>query len=163
MPRGRPSRYSEELHQRIVEEVRAGRPKTIAFRLAGAYPDTVWDWVRLGRQRPDDYPHYVQLGEDIDQAKAEAEAEALDRIKAAAQSDPKHWTAAAWYLERTNPAEFGRRERVEVEASAPLIQLNQVVLSDPEVRDQARALLRHVTALRPAQPLELEAADEDEA
>ena len=142
--------------------MRAGRPKTIAFRLTGLHPDTVWDWLRLGRARPGDYPQYVRLAEDIEHAKAEAEAEALDRIKAAAKSDPKHWTADAWYLERTNPKEFGRRERVEVEASAPLIQLNQVVLSNPEVRDQARALLRQVTALGPARR-ELEPAAEDES
>jgi len=120
--------YSKEMHKTIVEEVRAGRPKTLAFRLSGLHPDTIWDWLRLARHHPEQYPQYVQLGEDIDAAKAAAEAEALDRIKAAAKSDPKHWTADAWYLERTNPAEYGRRDKVEVEIEAekPLIQLNQV-------------------------------------
>jgi hypothetical protein len=138
--------YSKALHKLICDLLREGRPKTLAFKLAGVHPDTVWDWLRMGRTSPDRYPQYVQLAEDIEQAIADAEAEALDLIRAAAKSDPKHWTAAAWYLERTNPKEYGKRDTVEIEGGTrPLVQLNQLVLTDPEVREQARDLLRRVT------------------
>lgn len=143
-------KYNKKLHGVIVQSVRNGHPKMIAFRAAGVHPQTVIDWVAMGRAQPDTYPEYVQLAEDIEQAKAEAEMEALDRIKAAAKADHKHWTADAWYLERTNPEQFSRRDRVEIETgSQPLIQLNQLVLMDEDVREQSRALLRKVAAPLP--------------
>ncbi len=40
---------------------------------------------------------------------------------ATAAADPKHWTAAAWSLERRYPAEFGRRERHEHSGSVGLV------------------------------------------
>jgi hypothetical protein len=132
-------KYSKKLHVVIVQSIRNGHTKTVASRAAGLNEQTLFDWLAMGRTQPDKYPEYVKLGEEIEQAKAEAEAEALDLIHAAAKSDPKHWTAAAWYLERTNPAEFSRRDRVEIEAgSKPLVQINQVVLVDEEARELAR-------------------------
>jgi hypothetical protein len=142
------SKYTPELHEQIVAYIRQGYPKTVAFRLVGLNADTGWDWLRAGRERPDDYPHYVQLAEDIDHAIAEVQAERVDQILAAAQ-DPKHWTAAAWYLERTDPQTWGRKDRVQLDAgdSGPLIQLNQLVLVDGDARQSSRELLRRATAL----------------
>src|SRR5687768_4059663 len=94
------SKYTPELHEQIVSNIRQGYPKTTTFRLVGLAPDTGWDWLRYGREQPDKYPQYVKLAEDIEQAIAEVQAERVNQILAAAQ-DPKHWTAAAWYLERT--------------------------------------------------------------
>jgi hypothetical protein len=156
--------YSKRLHRVIVENVRKGHPKTIAFREVGIHPDTVWRWLEQGRIDPKRYPQYVQLAEDLDQAKALADADALDRIQAAAKSDPKHWTADAWYLERTSPQHFSKRDKVDVEIDAPrpLVQFNQLVLQDPNARESARALLRKVTGLESRAPLELDHSHEDE-
>lgn len=53
---------------------------------------------------------------------AEAEAEGrYTAIIARATNDPKNWTAAAWWLERRHPNEFGRRDRVEVKVNVETI------------------------------------------
>src|SRR5262245_28727608 len=125
-------KYSKKLHEVIVQSIRNGHPKVVAARAARINEQTLFDWLAMGRAQPDKYPEYVQLAEDIAQAHGEYAAEALDLIQAAAKSDPKHWTAQAWILERTMPDQFSRRDRVEIEAgSKPLVQLNQVVLIDP--------------------------------
>ncbi len=47
--------------------------------------------------------------------KAEGEAEATySGLVARAADDSKNWTAAAWWLERRHPNDYGRRDRVEV-------------------------------------------------
>jgi hypothetical protein len=164
MTRRPPKSYSKQLHKLLVAKVRGGHTKTLAFRAAGVHPDTVWDWLRLGRERPDEYPQYAQLQADLDKAKAEAETDALDRIQAAAKADHRNWTADAWYLERTNPKEFAKRDKVdvEIEASKPLIQLNQLVLTDETARETARALLRRATALDDHAAVEIDMPNEDE-
>lgn len=141
-------KYTPELHKEVVRRIREGNPKTLASRLVGLNQQTLFDWIAEGRNDPDRYPEYVQLAQDIEIAIAENVAERLARIEAAAKSDPRLWTADAWYLERTMPEEFGRRDRVEVEASAPVIQINQVLLIDAEARAQARELLQRVAAPR---------------
>jgi len=140
------SKYTPKLHKEIVASIRKGRPKETTFRLVGIHPQTGWDWLNLGRTHPDKYPHFVKLAEDIDQAIAEVQAERISLILAAADSDAKHWTAAAWYLERTDPANWGRRDKVEIDAPRPLIQLNQVVLADPEARKKASDFLNSVAS-----------------
>lgn len=143
------------MHEQIVAYIRQGYPKTTTFRLVGLGSDTGWDWLRYGREQPDKYPHYVKLAEDIEHAIAEVQAERVDQILAAAQ-DPKHWTAAAWYLERTDPQTWGRKDRLQVDAgdSGPLIQLNQLVLTDADARETSRELLRRATALTAGDPVE---------
>jgi len=141
------SKYTPELHEQIVAFIRKGYPKGTTFRLVGLHADTGFEWLRYGREQPDRFPHYIKLAEDIEQAIAEVQAERVDLILNAAQADPRNRTAAAWYLERTDPGTWGRKDRVEIDASQPLIQLNQVVLSDAGTRDQARELLRHVSGL----------------
>ncbi len=142
------SKYTPEIHEQIVSYIRKGYPKTTTFGLVGINADTGWDWLRYGRDQPEKYPHYVRLAEDIEQAIAEVQAERVDQILAAAQ-DPKNWTAAAWYLERTDPQTWGRKDRVEIDASksAPMFQLNQIVLTDAGAREEGRALIRRVAGV----------------
>jgi len=145
----RSSKYTPEIHELIVARIREGNPKSTAFRLVGLHADTCWDWLRYAREDPERYPHFVRLTEDMAEAKAQAEAESLAIIRQAPTLDPRNWAAAAWYLERTNPAEWGRKDRVEVDTSksAPLFQLNQIVLSDDGARDDTRALIRRLAGL----------------
>ena len=158
-------KYSPALHAKIVENIRKGQPKRIAFSVARVNPQTVWDWITQGKRFPETYPEYVKLAEDIEQAQDEAIADRLALIQGAAESDPKHWTAAAWQLERMHPDQFGRRDRVEVEASRPLAQLNQLILADPHTRELSRQLLGRVasgSAITEGEQAQLEAGPETE-
>jgi hypothetical protein len=155
--------YCATVHEMLVVAVRKGNPKSTAARLAGIHPDTLWDWLRLSKSNPAKYPHLVQLAEDLEQAKAEIDAEMLAHVLAAPNVDPKHWTAAAWFLERTSPEHFSKQDKVEIEAGdSPLVQLNQVVLEldNSEARELSRKLLRSVIGSRSnGEALELDPAN----
>lgn len=157
-PKSYMSKYSPEVHEEIVKFIREGASKSMAFKLAGLNEQTPFDWLAQGRKDPEKYPEYVQLAADIDFATAEVQQEMVASIKATATSGRPHtWQAAAWYLERTAPADFGKNDRVEVKLpDGPLVQLNQVILNDSEARSIGRDLLRRVTA-----PIALEEGDED--
>lgn len=152
-------KYSPEVHAEIVKRIREGNPKTLASRLAGLDQQTLFDWIAQGRNEPDKYPEYIQLAQDIQVAQAEHVAERLARIEAAAKSDPRHWTADAWYLERTMPEEFGKRDKVEIETSKPLVQVNHMVLVDPAAREHARALLQSFSQKQELDAIEVEATE----
>lgn len=147
LPHGRQSKYNAERHKKIVKAVRKGNSLATAGRLAGLGKDTINDWLVHGRKHQEQYPEFAKLVADIEQAQAEREAEHVAKIERAALADgPKDWQAAAWMLERKNPQDWGRKDKVQVEAPKPLVQVNQVILGDEDVRADARSLLRRGTA-----------------
>lgn len=153
------SKYNEKVHETIVEAVLKGNSKTIAFRLAGVHPDSCFLWLKMGRERPDEYPEYAKLEEDIEHAIALCASEKVAAVKAAA--DNGTWQAAAWWLERRLPQEYGRHDRVEVESKQPQVQLNQVIIGDPRALESSRDLIAHLTSGRPAIPEHVGDAGDD--
>lgn len=59
---------------------------------------------------------YVVFNVHTGKSRAAAEVRALHMVTSAMG---KNWQAAAWYLERTQPDRYGRRERINHEGSAP--------------------------------------------
>lgn len=145
------SKCTPEVIESIETAIREGKSKSMAFKLAGIHVDTGFDWLRYGRQNPERYPEYVELQEKMELAEAEFMGEMVDEVVATAKSQrPNTWQAAAWLLERKAPEEWGKRDKVSIDASGgPLVQLNQVVLVDADAREASRALLRRVTAGSP--------------
>lgn len=78
-----------------------------------ASPEYMW----ANRPKPfkvEEWP-YVVFQAQIMQARAAAEVRALHQINSAMGTN---WQAAAWFLERTKPDQYGRRERINLEGSA---------------------------------------------
>ena len=83
--------------------------------------DTVRRWIRDGvRARraadegiavPANRTAMAEFSVAIQKAKARARKNALEFIKGAMSGQ---WQAAAWYLERTSPADYGRSTRTEI-------------------------------------------------
>lgn len=108
--RGRPPLLDPRRRQTFLAAIRAGNRLQVAARFAGISPSTVEEWVRRGQGRDSvrpKTPFHVQLVEDIENAKADAEVYALAIIRAAMREDPK-W--AVWFLENTDP--YWRQRRV---------------------------------------------------
>jgi len=142
---GRPTKYNADPHETIVSAVRSGNSQTNAFRLAGISPDTGYEWMKFGREREEEYPHFARLVADVEQALAEYEASRVSLITTAA--DTGSWQAAAWWLERRNSETWGRHDKVKVENnSRPTVQLNQVILEDASARELSRNLLRQLAS-----------------
>lgn len=102
-------RLTKVLLARIAHAVSIGVPLEDAAEYAGIPRSTFFDWLAKGRS---DKSHslYRQLADAVDQGRAQFKVNALERIQKAGETE---WTADAWLLERTDPANFGRRTRVD--------------------------------------------------
>lgn len=118
---GRPSKLDPTRLETIVKAVAGGNFYETALSLAGVSRTQGYAWQQKGRdeiaareagREPDpDLDAYVEFAEAVTAARAQAEARNLNLIQKAAVEGT--WQAAAWYLERTQPARYGR-SRVEV-------------------------------------------------
>jgi hypothetical protein len=152
--RKRPRKYSQRVHDRIVKAIREGAYFGDAFRLAGIHRNTGFEWLRLGRDKPELHPEYAQLGLDIEQADAEYIEEMLGHVNAAARSrKPNTWPAAMTALERRYPDRFSRRETTVIEGGQTPLEvkagvLTHLMIMDPEARELGLKFLSRVANLK---------------
>jgi hypothetical protein len=101
---GKKTKRTPENRKKIIQALRMGQMPMNAARYAGMSWQTYNDW----RKKDADFDA------ECEAALAELELGLLTKIEAAAR-DPKHWTAAAWKLERLFPERYRRRtDPVEV-------------------------------------------------
>ena len=101
---GRPSKYRPDTVAAIIAAVETGATYRHAAASVGVSERTLHDWqVR-----------HPQFSQALKTAEAMACMAAIGTIRRAAEAGT--WQAAAWYLERRYPAEYGRRA-VTVDAS----------------------------------------------
>jgi hypothetical protein len=102
----RRSKYTPELVRQICEILAEGNPRRTACVLAGVSEETFYTWLRA---KP-------EFSEAIKKAEEEAIRRNVGIVQSAAR---EHWQAAAWWLERKAPDEFGQRSRQTVEVTGP--------------------------------------------
>ena len=106
--------------------LRRGGYRNAAALSVGIDGTTFSHWMRQGKEGREPYCTFSLA---IKKAEREAEVALVERIRSAAESDDKLWTAAAWLLERRNPARWGRHDRVNVDA-----KVQDVTNEDPAAR-----------------------------
>jgi hypothetical protein len=121
MARPHKPRLTPEVHAHIVQSLRLGNYVEHAASTAGIARSTIYEWLRkgeaalaiqeAGEELDEMQQRYLDFMMDVDRARSEAITTNLQMIQDAA---PKNWQAAAWYLERTAPAFFGRHTRTEI-------------------------------------------------
>lgn len=100
---GRPSKLTPELTNQLAAIFREGQTSIeSACASVGVAPSTYYKWMN-------DEPEF---SETIEKARADAVQGYLQVIKRAA--DTGTWQAAAWWLERVLPNQYGRRTTTEV-------------------------------------------------
>lgn len=151
---------TDELHEKIVDAVRAGNYMDVAARYAGVNQETFAHWLKLGRAgiREGKNNRHTRLAQALDEALAQAEVRDLALIGKAAEGQ---WQAAAWRLERKFPDRYGQKTRVEgtiklqpvplIDADKLtvdelmqlryLLQKGQPNVDDPALSEQARPAL----------------------
>lgn len=139
---GRPTKLTPEVHKRIVDMVRAGNYPEVAAQAAGIPPRTYYDWMARGDEGREPYSQFSQ---GVKEAQAAAESHAVTTIRKAAMDGT--WQAAAWFLERSKPERWRRRENVEVTGKdgGPV---QQEIVEGMTVR-RARELLRELDGDKP--------------
>ena len=115
---GRPTLLNEPKMEAIVDFLERGNTFTSTARAVGINPVTLTQWVKRGRELStlnreldEQERMFVDFSMAVEKARAMAEIRALEKIRQAGDSS---WQAAAWYLERANPQEWGLVRRTEV-------------------------------------------------
>lgn len=125
---GRPTKLTPEALLKVCEGLRYGLPLKTAAHCAGLSYST----LRRGVQDNPDWREAVAVAESL------AVARAVGTVNAAAEDGT--WQAAAWWLERRHPEEFGSDRR--------LIRQLERTLND--LTNKVRELEREKAAARPA-------------
>lgn len=110
---GRKTKLDEEMQDRIAAALRLGYYQEQAAIMAGVSPSTYYDWLKRGTvtdENPDPQEPFAAFAIVVAEARAEAEGYYINIIRTAAGDS---WQAAAWFLERSYPARWGRKERIE--------------------------------------------------
>ena len=119
--RNAPSVNAEKIKV-FINSLKNGAYIETACTYAGVGESSVYRWLERGRNEnarieeggspdPKETP-YWELWEAIEKARSEATLRNLTLIQTAAQGGS--WQAAAWYLERTSPKLYARRNYNEV-------------------------------------------------
>ena len=148
----------------IVIALHVGAYLQDAAEGAGVSESAIHKWIARGKEhRPDDGTNetaeermaavpekeriYVNFVEAVEKARAESVLFNLSAIRVAARTGS--WQAAAWWLERTRPKQFGRRQAVELsgEVKTPVGAPDLSKLSLDEARE-LQALLEKAAPSR---------------
>lgn len=121
----------------FLSGLRLGMTRRAASAAVGISKSTLYRM--LAEEDPDG-----TLLDSIEKAEAEAEA-TYTALVAKAASEPKNWTAAAWWLERRRSADFARHDKVEmtVDLKREAEKIAAEMGLDPdEVLREAQAILK---------------------
>ena len=110
---GRPTKKTAETIEKVCFALRQGATISLACQYAGIAPKTFRDWRSADEA----------LRQQVEAIESKAAIAALERIHKGA--DEGSWQAAAWFLERRFPRDFGRQIR-EVEGTLGVVELPSV-------------------------------------
>lgn len=120
----------------LIQALQGGNFVETACAFAGLNPSTVYRWLDRGstersRQQAGHKPDpmetpYIELCNAIEKARAQAVVANVTVIQQAARSGT--WQAAAWWLERTMPNQYGRRIQAEITPNVSVKDLENRML-----------------------------------
>lgn len=122
---GKTPGLTPERRETIVRSIGAGVPITTACSIAGVHATTFYRWMRGTR------PVEREFQKAVEAAQASVESDLVSAMTKSALRDGS-WRAAAWLLERRDPANWGTlRDRKIAEAEAneaenPLLAFDKV-------------------------------------
>jgi hypothetical protein len=149
---GRKTILNPELQKVIVDTVGAGNYLETAAGVAGISISGLHKWLDKGRTERDlrtrddyqpnpDHTIYVDFVDAVEKARAIAEARAVVHIQRAASDGT--WQAAAWFLERTAPKRWGRKDYMT--HSGPDGGALEVSITSADLEAKVQALIAQTT------------------
>jgi transposase len=108
-PKGRPSKFTPEVTDKILLTLRAGNYIETSAAFAGVSKETLYAWLKQGAA--EEVGPYRDFSDAVEEALAIGEITDVQRVGNAAKDD---WRAAAWRLERRHSKRWGRKEHIEV-------------------------------------------------
>lgn len=111
---GRPCKLTAEVQARLAEAIAGGNTYKVAAAYAGIDYSTFRLWMVKGEGVAEGRDEYSALFDAIKEAENEAVRRRVELIDRAAE---KNWTAAAWWLERRHPEDWGRHEKIDLDVA----------------------------------------------
>ena len=115
---GRPTILNKAMADVIIDLLKRGNYLSTASAYVGIKPATITSWVKKGNSLADEDREldeteqlFVWFAVEVEKARAFSEIKSVEKIR---QAGNESWQAAAWYLERTNPRDWGRITRTEI-------------------------------------------------
>lgn len=123
------SKLTEETKARLVDMLSKGVYLSHAAGALGVNRRTIAIWIKRGHDEKEagKSNKYTALVDAVETAKAKGAAAMTEVITRAAKRD---WKAAAWYLERVHPEDFGPVKDVTVRHSGHVSHLTSEDLED---------------------------------
>lgn len=121
---GRSSKLTQERVETILEALKTGCYIETACLYAGISVATMYNWLERGKRERERLQVledetvteteviYLEFLEAVEKARASAELRAVAQIQTAAATG--QWQASAWYLERSYPQKWGRKDYTEI-------------------------------------------------
>ena len=110
---GRPSKFTPEITEKVLQNIRLGMRYKDAALAAGVSDRTFAEWRQKGEKAKSG--KYSRFSQSLHLAEAEGERALIARIQSAAK---KQWQAAAWILERRHRERWGRNLDVTTKGDA---------------------------------------------
>lgn len=115
MPRGQPTKCTNEMIKALSNYIANGVAIKYAVDAVGISEDCFYKWMKLGREdkaieKPSNYRKFF---ESITKIRADFISEAIENIKKSGKSR-KNWQANTWLLEKLYSAGYGK-DSVEVQ------------------------------------------------
>jgi len=101
-------KLTDKLCEEICNDIKAGVPIIHAAIAHGISQTTFYDWYNQGKEAKSGAKRNFYL--KVEEAKSVAITLRARRIYKAGETN---WQADAWWLERVDPENFGRKEKVE--------------------------------------------------
>lgn len=141
---GRPTKCTPDRVKRIIDALKGGNTREVAYAYAGVSRGAFYKWLARGEAQllldldPDAIPEserpYVDLVEGVKRAESEAVVRNVLLVSKAAETS---WQAAAWWLERRYPQDWGRKDNLHLSGGLSLSAKDQQQL-DQAAEERAR-------------------------
>lgn len=107
------SKISDEVIDKIYQELSRGVPIRHACTLAGISKETYYRWRRIALEDENCDPIYKKFLERIEEGIAMAIATRVEHIRL-----DNSWQSSAWWLERMAHEDFGRKQTIDAKVDA---------------------------------------------
>ena len=107
----RRTKLTPDTKEDVIKALRAGNSRRDSALYAGISETTFYSWMARGREGE---PIYAEFLEAVEKAEAQSVVRNVAIIQRAAEET---WQAAAWWLERKRPDDWGRRQRMDIGTS----------------------------------------------
>jgi len=119
---GRPSKLTPELQEKICGYIAEGNTIENSCAAVGISSGCYRQWMIKGREQKSG--KYFTFLTAVKKAEAKAQARYVKIIHDASETT---WTAAAWWLERKYPAQWGRKQRHEISGGDKPIEIEATI------------------------------------